>query len=571
MTIAWRAFLFLLLPFTLHAAAKDTFKVPDVANIDDLAKDLKLDSYKGQKFGRKIKFAILDNGFKGLDAEIGKSLPAACPAAGSCTQYHDEVKTVADTREHRSPHGTQMTKLAHQIIKRSGADASVEYHLYNTYGYDKLKAAVEDIAKGGFDVVLYAQVWEYGGNLDGKGFINALINKALASGVLWINAAGDFGRTTRVAPVKVKDGFVEFTKNGKTSDGVTLVCKQWSCELTATLTWNDFKDEIQVGTDKDLDLILLNSKGEIVPVGEHYAGTKRQALKPADTEEFSYYPREFIESEATGEKGPKPLNKGTYKLRVKAVSSNFDENRDSLRLTVVDGQGIEVQDADTDETLLIPADNPGVIAVGAYDTATSGKSKRLDQPQINLPSLIRLANGAMPYSTSNSAAMAAAVTVLNIGTGTEKTIATVTAKLKDLTKKPQANPVLDQQPAQPVVAARVPGAPPAVNPGGVPQLTPAPRGSAELEGFDPQCRRLDPRKYPLLNEVVAEGGVVWWYRGRVVVSVNWDFLEDYERDGSNKQVYITPKGTMLFPRRKSNSRLPSDYYEVISAGIAACQ
>src|SRR5690606_5114880 len=85
-----------------------------------------------------------------------------------------------------------------------------ELHLYHTYGYSNLKAAVEDAIKRKVDIVLYSQTWEYGGNFNGRGFINALVNKALDSGILWINNAGNFGRSTFNAPVRSgKDSWVE--------------------------------------------------------------------------------------------------------------------------------------------------------------------------------------------------------------------------------------------------------------------------------------------------------------------------------------------------------------------------
>ena len=43
------------------------------------------------------------------------------------------------------------------------------------------------------DVVLYSQVWTFGSDFDGTGFINAQVSRALASGAIWINAAGNFG------------------------------------------------------------------------------------------------------------------------------------------------------------------------------------------------------------------------------------------------------------------------------------------------------------------------------------------------------------------------------------------
>ena len=63
-----------------------------------------------------------------------------------------------------------------------------------------------------------------------RGFINAVVNKALDAGILWINAAGNFGRLMRIAPVEpmANSGgdWARFSAgSGKWSDAVKLRCK----------------------------------------------------------------------------------------------------------------------------------------------------------------------------------------------------------------------------------------------------------------------------------------------------------------------------------------------------------
>ena len=54
----------------------------------------------------------------------------------------------------------------------------------------EFKDAVETVAHENFDLVLYAQNWEFGGNGDSKGFINALVNQATQAGVIWMQVSG---------------------------------------------------------------------------------------------------------------------------------------------------------------------------------------------------------------------------------------------------------------------------------------------------------------------------------------------------------------------------------------------
>src|SRR5262249_4427326 len=149
----------------------------------------------------------------------------------------------------------------------------------------------------GYDIVLYSQVWEYGGNGDSHGFINAIVNKALDAGILWINAAGNFGRSTRIAPVEPMNSggdWVRFSAgNRKWTDAVKLRCKaekDKTCPMRIVLTWNDFKDNPGVGTNKDLDLYLVDTYGEA-----RESSTFRQSQAPdANDPAARLFPREFL-------------------------------------------------------------------------------------------------------------------------------------------------------------------------------------------------------------------------------------------------------------------------------------
>src|SRR6185437_8174196 len=123
---AWRFLFVLLLPAVLAwaedsktLADKTVSVIPDITNIDQLVHDLKLKEFKSKKFIRKIKVAVLDNGFSGYETEIGKSLPKD-------TVYHKGKASDADKVTDVSYHGLFMAKLLAQLITKSGADADYE-------------------------------------------------------------------------------------------------------------------------------------------------------------------------------------------------------------------------------------------------------------------------------------------------------------------------------------------------------------------------------------------------------------------------------------------------------------
>ena len=150
-----------------------------------------------------------------------------------------------------------MAELLYGVLTDDGKASAfepAEFHLYNTYGFSNLQAAVNDVIARKIDLVLYAQNWEYGGNLDGHGFIDAVVGEATQAGILWINSTGDFGETTFNSPVRAgADGWASLPDPNQS---VEIRCNQdpqnpqAKCPLRLVLSWNDFKDDPNAGTAK---------------------------------------------------------------------------------------------------------------------------------------------------------------------------------------------------------------------------------------------------------------------------------------------------------------------------------
>ena len=299
---------------------------------------------------RKVRIAILDNGFgKWQDSKI---LPAE-------TKYIEPVVAI----ENQEDHGLKLSEFLVNYLRLAKVD--FELTLAPTYGYSNLVNAVQKTLD--VDVILYAQVWEYGGNGDGRGFINKAIEPALSNGVTWINAAGNFGLSTYSTLVRpLRDGWLKLPGHGNT---VRLRCEQkGGCDLRAVLSWNDFKDDVALGTDKDLDLVLLDDTNTIIQTS-----ALKQTLGDADQPGFSKYPREILTSR---------IVVGNYFLRVKSRSESWTDS-DKLRITVSNAKLLDVV---SENTVLPPADNLGVITVGALDTRTSGVSAT--KPDLWSPSVL---------------------------------------------------------------------------------------------------------------------------------------------------------------------------------------
>lgn len=349
-------------------------------NLDEIQRALNVKPWYQSPLKKRIKIAILDKGFYGYEREIGKSLPKD-------TQYFTgPVKVPEDLKVE---HGLVMAQLVTAIMK------TPELYLYNVYGYSNLKSAIEDLTEKKVDLVLYSEVWEFGGNRDGKGFINSLVNTALDQGITWVNASGNFEATSYVSKIETIDQ--EWVQLPDQNHSLKIVCNNQSgekCPLRVVLSWNDFNDDPAIGTDKDLDLALTDDFLNIIETSALKQTRDLDEKRPG----YSNYPRETIVAE---------IESGTYFLRVKNRSSNFDSG-DELILTA-DGHGLSMPSHSIGQSILNPADNERVITVGALDSERSSYNFDLNKPNLVTMSSVKTSEGEFRGSSNSAAFVAGAI------------------------------------------------------------------------------------------------------------------------------------------------------------------
>lgn len=362
-----------------------------ISNFADIRRSLGLSRLTDRvQDGRTVRVAILDKAFTGVRAEFGRTLPAN-------TRY--VPGKVAAPDDLNSDHGVRMAQMVSALVTEDlRHPRRLDLRLYNAFGFTNFRDAIRDAIQQRVDIILYSEVWEYGGNLDGRGFVNAEVDRAVKAGILWVNAAGNFGRTTYNGRIqKGEDSWVRLPDQNR---ALKLVCRAKSgggCPAKIVLSWNDFKDDSEEGTDKDLDLALTDDLLNVVQSSSLKQSNDRNETRAG----YSKYPREIVGAE---------LKPGTYYLRVKDASGNFGD-RDRLRITA-DGENLEMPSAQTNESLLVPADNPNVLTVGASDSDRSGASARLGKPDLLAVSAVKLSDGNEFRGSSNSAAFTAAVAAL---------------------------------------------------------------------------------------------------------------------------------------------------------------
>lgn len=337
------------------------------------------------KNNQKIRIAILDKAWFDVKKQIGISLPKS-------TRFH--AGAVAAPDDLKLDHGVKMAQIVTEFLGADFSEQYVEFELYQVFGFTNFKAAIDDLIANPVDLVLYSEVWEFGGNFDGQGFINKEISRATRAGAIWINASGNFGdRTWNQSIQSDKNNWVQLPDQNKSWKIICQAPTNNTCSVRIVLSWNDFKNNSELGTNKDLDLALTDDLLNIIQTSTLKQTADINESRPG----YSKYPREIVTSE---------LKPGTYFVRVKNVSQNF-KSSDRLRLTA-DGDFISVSTIDPSESVLNPADNASVIAVGALDSARTSQSNKNSKPDLWTISSILLKNGSEFRGTSNSAAITAA-------------------------------------------------------------------------------------------------------------------------------------------------------------------
>jgi hypothetical protein len=351
--------------------------VARLANAAEVRKRLGLvPEYENVRGVESVKIAVLDYGFAGLDAGR-RYLPE-----GTVLVEHYEPDFVRRFKlgdpDYRKPldpanaHGRLMAQIAWAVTGSS--PKGPQFYLLNANGPTMLRRAVRYAIEQKVDLILFSSVFEGGGNGDGRGAINRIVADALAHDIIWINAAGNYGHRVYNGPVQLdRDGYLRF-RDG--FDGTSLRFRNRLDEntVTVTLTWNDYRQEEDAGTSKDLDLYVEGPDGKRLGASEKTQITGNRAAGPDE----SRNPRERVVLNDL------PANLDlNYRIRVRAKTNNFGSD-DQVRVLVTSSRetyvnpltgemddAVKFFDATGKGELYPPADNPLVLTVGDSSPASA--------------------------------------------------------------------------------------------------------------------------------------------------------------------------------------------------------
>lgn len=373
-----------------------------IVNMSGILDALNLKSYHDLGYrGQNTVIAILDNGYTGLREARGKTLPPQL-----------RVEPGFEGEEAETAHGTKMAEIAYAMATgRNAYDPQVsgpEMRLFVTNGpYRNLSDSVDKLIEMKRQrpqttfIALYSQIWEYGGNLNGTGYINEIVNRALAAGVVWVNAAGNLGRGTYLSKVEYDKATREM-KLPSNNRFIKMNVPATPTQIKIVLAWKDFTDSYyNYFTKQDLDLVLETTSGKEIA----RAALRQDGQNHGNEKGYSRHAREVMTAN---------LSAGTYHLRVLVKSDNFDAS--SRFWVTASGEGVELENANGHQSVMIPADNPNVLTVGAsdvnYGNATILEDGRVLKPDFLTPSLIEFADGTIVHGTSTATAVAAGALAL---------------------------------------------------------------------------------------------------------------------------------------------------------------
>jgi hypothetical protein len=371
-----------------------------------------------------VKVAVLDTGFAGMD--IGGPY---LPRNAEVVEHYDPdfVRRFPslgdpDYRKEFEPGNRHGRVMAQIVWALTGArPEGPKFYLLNANGPTMLRRAVRFAIERNVDVVLFSGSFEGGGDGDGRGPINRIVADATAADILWINAAGNYGGRVYSGPIRILDDGLLRLGHGTDIAALRFRNRVDENTVTITLTWNDYREQEDAGTEKDLDLYVEDWTGRRVGAGEKVQVSGPETAGPEET----LNPRErvVLTNLPASPDVPSDPDYG-YRIRVRAKRGAFNAH-DRVRVVVVPGRESYVPphgdgpapafafvDASNEDELYPPADNPLVLTIGDADPSSSigpTADRRVKPDAIVEDSRAYFSDGEVSAGSSNAAAYVAGV------------------------------------------------------------------------------------------------------------------------------------------------------------------
>jgi hypothetical protein len=324
-----------------------------------------------------LKIAVLDFGFDGIDG-TRPYLPADTVLVEHYEPEFVRKHNLGDPEFRKgfapgNKHGRIMAQIVWGVTGQN--PRGPKFYLLNANGPTMLQRAVRFAIKEKVDLILFCNTLDGGGNGDGRGPINRIVQDAISAGIIWINAAGNHGRRVYRGPVEVLDSGYLRLGSQRDASGLRFRNLLDDNSITVTLTWNDYGEAEDEGTTMDLDLFVEDWQGNVIATSElrQVAG----AEKTADGETRN--PRERLVL-----RGLAADREHDYRIRIRHRAGQFaadarvrvlvSASRDGTMPNPKTGKDQDVfqfLDASNSGEIYPPADHTLVLTVGDAGTASS--------------------------------------------------------------------------------------------------------------------------------------------------------------------------------------------------------
>ena len=204
--------------------------------------------------GRDIRVGVIDAGFSGY-TRIRSTMPrvagARCYTLSKVTDDPDDCGGTV--------HGTAVAEAVVDVAP------DVSLYIANPDTPGELRDAVDWMISEGVEVINHSVSWRFDGPGDGtsprENSPLRSVDRAVASGITWVNAAGKHGRSAWLGEYSDVDGdgYIEFHGNDERNTA------QKDTDDVSPLTLFQLRwDDSWTGADTDLDIYVLDSQGRTV-------------------------------------------------------------------------------------------------------------------------------------------------------------------------------------------------------------------------------------------------------------------------------------------------------------------
>jgi len=270
--------------------------------------------------GQNVKIAIIDLGFAGLSRALDSKVI--------------KREVIVDTQDYTgeglevgTSHGTGVAEIVHAMAPQAWL------YLKKVADEIDLSNAVDDAIAQGVQIINYSVGVANANFGDGTGIVAAIVDRARAHGILWVNAAGNHAQSHWMGPFSDRNfnNWLEFAPGREE----LLIKVDFPGSIQLYLTWDDWPR-----TAQDFDLFLYDAQGRLVASSQNY-----QTGFEEPTEQIEYV----------------AWARGVYRARVLARRVF----RTNIRLKIFNLSQQPIEPNVPAGSILTPADARGAFAVGA--------------------------------------------------------------------------------------------------------------------------------------------------------------------------------------------------------------